>query len=83
MTDCTNCKKCLIKKNKEEKKKLLEEGNMKCSKCDCVKSINDFNLQNPKTSPTRRRPNCKDCRKQINKSYYSSHFKKETKKENE
>lgn len=45
---------------------IIPEGSKPCSKCRIVKPLEQFNM----ATKTRRRADCKDCRKQRNAKYY-------------
>ena len=67
---CENCSKCIIKNKKLEKIKLLNENKIKCTKCNEVKDLDCFTLQNRKKSLVKKRADCKECRKKRNREYY-------------
>ena len=49
---------------------MAEKNEKKCSKCGEMKNLSEYHLHEPKKSKTRRRPDCKECRKIQNREYY-------------
>ena len=67
---CEDCPRCITKRKKLEKIKLLNENKKKCSKCKEIKDLDCFTLKYRKESFFKKRADCKECRKKRNREYY-------------
>lgn len=59
MNCCNNCK--------DMRNESGEVTHKRCNKCHEMKELTQFNMQ----TKTRRRADCKECRKKTNTSYYA------------
>lgn len=74
MTDYYDNKIKILQRNKE-RKRLLEENRIRCSKCFEIKSIDMFDKSNPKKNDKYRK-DCKECRKKRNQEYHKKTYVK-------